>query len=121
MQARAAFIGLGIMGAPMAGHLLAAGVPLVVNTRTRAKAGDLLSRGARWAPTPAAAAAEADVVFICVPDTPDVESVIQGRDGVLSAVREGLLVVDHSTISPAATRRMAEALAARGARLLDAP
>lgn len=121
MLSKTAFIGLGIMGQPMAGHLLEAGYPLMVSTRTRAKADGLLSRGARWADTPKAAAQWADVVFICVPDTPDVESVILGPDGVIHAARAGQVVVDHSTISPSATREMARQLAERGAVLLDAP
>jgi 3-hydroxyisobutyrate dehydrogenase len=121
MTQRLAFIGLGIMGGPMAGHLLAAGHSLVVNTRTRARAEALLARGARWADTPAQAAAEADVVFVCVPDTPDVEAVVMGPDGILSSSRPGLIVVDHSTISPAATRKMNEVLSSKGAQLLDAP
>jgi 3-hydroxyisobutyrate dehydrogenase len=121
MSQRLAFIGTGIMGAPMAGHLLAAGFPLAVHTRTRAKAEELLRRGATWADSPADAARGADVVFVNVPDTPDVEAVLTGERGVLSAARAGLIVIDHSTISPSATRRMAAALAERGAKLLDAP
>jgi len=121
MAERVAFIGLGIMGGPMAGHLLAAGHSLVVNSRTRSRAQDLVDRGARWAQTPAEAAAQTDVVFVCVPDTPDVESVVLGRDGIASAARPGLIVVDHSTISPTATRKMNDELKARGASLLDAP
>src|SRR3954462_2257115 len=108
-----AFIGLGIMGHPMAGHLLAAGYPLTVNTRSKDRAAPLLDKGAKWAATPADAARAAEVVFTCVPDTPDVEAVIHGKGGkggVLAAGREGLVVVDHSTISPSATRQMAEAL-----------
>ena len=120
-MANVAFIGLGIMGLPMAGHLLAAGHRLTVNTRTRAKADPLLARGATWADTPAEAARNADVVFTCLPDTPDVEAVLLGPGGVIGAARDGLLVVDHSTISPAATRRLNGALAALGAKLLDAP
>ena len=116
-----AFIGLGIMGHSMAGHLLAAGHSLVVHTRTRKRAEELLARGARWVDSPAAAAREADVVFICVTDTPDVEAVVLGKDGIVSAARPGLVVVDHSTISPAATRKMAEALARVGSAFLDAP
>src|SRR5665213_756968 len=116
-----AFIGLGIMGLPMAGHLLAAGHPLRVHTRTKSKAADLLSRGARWADSPADAAREADVVFICVPDTPDVQAVVLGADGIQASARAAMIVVDHSTISPAATREMAAALAGRGASFLDAP
>jgi 3-hydroxyisobutyrate dehydrogenase len=121
MPERVAFIGTGIMGGPMAGHLLDGGAQLTVNTRTRARAQDLLDRGARWADTPAQAAREADVVFTCVPDTPDVESVVLGKDGIITSARSGLIVVDHSTISPTATKKMNEALNAKGAQLLDAP
>src|SRR4051812_37022056 len=121
MNPRLAFIGTGIMGAPMAGHLLAAGYPLSLHSRTKSKAEELLRRGAKWADSPAAAARDADVVFVNVPDTPDVESVVTGNGGVLSVARAGLIVIDHSTISPSATRRMNDALAARGAKLLDAP
>jgi 3-hydroxyisobutyrate dehydrogenase len=105
----------------MAGHLLAAGHPVTVHSRTRSKAQDLIARGAKWADTPAAAAREADAIFICVPDTPDVERVIFGPDGILSVLKPGQIVIDHSTISPAATRKMAEAVAAKGAQFLDAP
>ena len=118
---RLAFIGTGIMGAPMAGHLLAAGHKVRIHTRTKAKAQDLLRRGATWADSPADAAREADVVFVNVPDTPDVEAVVLGERGIVSAARKGLVVVDHSTISPSATRRMNDALRSRGATLLDAP
>jgi 3-hydroxyisobutyrate dehydrogenase len=118
---RVAFIGTGIMGAPMAGHLLSAGHSVRLHTRTKSKAQDLLSRGATWADSPADAARDADFVFINVPDTPDVEAVILGNRGVLSVARKGMVVIDHSTISPSATRRMNQALSARGATLLDAP
>lgn len=121
MAERIAFIGTGIMGAPMAGHLLAAGHCLTVHTRTRERAGPLLARGARWADTPRQAAADADVVFVCVPDTPDVKEVVLGGEGIIHSARAGLVVVDHSTISPAATREMAAALARRGTAMLDAP
>lgn len=121
MMANLAFIGLGIMGLPMAGHLLAAGHRVTVATRTKSKAEPLLAKGAAWVDSPAEAAAAADVVFTCVPDTPDVESVLLGKGGVIEAARSGLVVVDHSTISPSATRDMAAKLAARGVTLLDAP
>ena len=121
MSHRLAFIGLGIMGGPMAGHLLAAGHSLVVHTRTKSRAQPLLDRGAKWADNPAAAAKEADFVFVCVSDTPDVEAVILKENGVLASARPGMIVIDHSTISPAATRKMAEALATKGAAMLDAP
>ena len=81
MASRIAFIGLGVMGQPMAGHLLAAGNTLSVHTRTRDLASQLLARGATWADSPADAAANSDVVFICVPDTPDVEAVVLGKGG----------------------------------------
>lgn len=121
MAERVAFIGLGIMGGPMAGHLLAAGHSLVVNTRTKSRAMDLIGRGASWADTPADAAKHADYVFVCVPDTPDVEAVVLGDRGIASVARPGMVAIDHSTISPTATRKMADALAAKGARFLDAP
>ncbi|HEX4794179.1 MAG TPA: NAD(P)-dependent oxidoreductase [Humisphaera sp.] len=118
---KTAFIGLGIMGGPMAGHLLAAGFPLTVYSRTKSRAENLLSRGAKWAASPAEAASAADVVFICVPDTPDVQAVVQGANGIASVARAGQIVVDHSTISPTATREMADMLAKKGAKFLDAP
>jgi len=121
MAENLAFIGTGIMGGPMAGHLLAAGHAVTVNTRSKARADELLKKGAKWAESPAKAAAGADVVFICVPDTPDVESVVLGTNGVISSARAGSVVVDHSTISPAATRKMSTALSSRGVLMLDAP
>jgi 3-hydroxyisobutyrate dehydrogenase len=121
MPQRLAFIGLGIMGSPMAGHLLAAGHSLVVNTRNKSRAEELLKRGAKWAATAADAAKDADVVFICVPDTPDVQRVVLGADGILSSARSGTVVVDHSTISPSVTKTIAAALAQRGVYMLDAP
>jgi 3-hydroxyisobutyrate dehydrogenase len=121
MTKTAAFIGIGIMGRSMAGHLLSAGISLRVNSRTASKADDLISRGAKWAATPAEAAIGADVVFICVTDTPDVQAVIAGENGILKSARPGMIVVDHSTISPAATRKLAASLAEKGAMMLDAP
>jgi 3-hydroxyisobutyrate dehydrogenase len=121
MSTPLAFIGLGIMGLPMAGHLLAAGHPLTVFSRTKSKADGLVAKGAKWADSPADAAAAAEIVFICVTDTPDVEAVIAGERGVLHGARRGAVVVDHSTISPSATRRLCEHLAARHVALVDAP
>jgi 3-hydroxyisobutyrate dehydrogenase len=118
---RLAFIGLGIMGKPMAGHLLAAGYDLTVHTRSKSKADDLIAKGAKWADTPAAAAAAADVVLICVTDTPDVKAVLLGENGVIHAARPGMIVIDHSTISPDETKKFAAELALRGTHLLDAP
>jgi 3-hydroxyisobutyrate dehydrogenase len=116
-----AFIGLGIMGLPMAGHLLDAGCKLAVNSRTKSKAEPLLSRGATWCNTPAEAAARASVIFVCVPDTPDVETVVLGKSGVLEGANSGAIIVDHSTISPAVTRRISEAANAQRISFLDAP
>jgi 3-hydroxyisobutyrate dehydrogenase len=116
-----AFIGLGIMGLPMAGHLLAGGHRVTVYSRTKSKAQSLLDQGATWADSPADAARNAEVVFTCVTDTPDVQDVLLGERGVMTVARPGLVVVDHSTISPTATREMAEELSRRGAMLIDAP
>jgi 3-hydroxyisobutyrate dehydrogenase len=116
-----AFIGLGIMGHPMAGHLLSAGHPMTVYTRTKTKASELARRGATLVESAAEAARHAEVVFVCVTDTPDVQDVLLGDRGVIQSARKGLIVVDHSTISPAATREMAAKLHERGTILLDAP
>jgi len=116
-----AFIGTGVMGCAMAGHLLSAGHTLAVHNRTKAKASKLLARGARWADTPVDAAAKADVVFLCVADTPDVREVLTGEHGLIHRPKRGQVVVDHSTISPKATRELAQQLHASGLFLLDAP
>jgi 3-hydroxyisobutyrate dehydrogenase len=116
-----AFIGLGIMGLPMAGHLLDAGCKLTVHNRTKSKAEALLARGALWADTPAEAAQNAVATFICLPDTPDVERVVLGDQGVIAGAMANSVVIDHSTISPKATREIAKALAAKGVGFLDAP
>lgn len=121
MTQRLAFVGLGIMGSPMAGHLLKAGHRLTVHTRTKEKASELLASDATWANTPAEAARDANVLFVCVPDTPDVQRVLVGASGVLAAARPGTVVVDHSTISPFATREMARQLAEKQIALIDAP
>jgi 3-hydroxyisobutyrate dehydrogenase len=120
-MAKLAFVGLGIMGQPMAGHLLSGGHSIVVHTRTRSRAESLIARGARWTDSATDCAAGADIIFLCVPDTPDVEDVVLGERGIIHAARPGMIVVDHSTISPAATRRMADELAGKGTTLLDAP
>jgi 3-hydroxyisobutyrate dehydrogenase len=115
------FIGLGIMGMSMARNLLKAGFPVRVWNRTAAKMETLAGEGATTAASPADLAAQCDVIFICVSDTPDVQAVVLGEHGLLHGVRPGALVVDMSTISPAATREMAAALAAKGVAMLDAP
>lgn len=118
MSISTAFIGTGIMGLPMATHLLNAGLPLTIHTRTKVRAQSLLDRGAHWAETPAEAARRAEVIFLNLPDTPDVEKVVLG---LAESLRPGQIIVDHSTISPSATRALAEKVARRGAQFLDAP
>lgn len=118
---RVGFIGTGLMGLPMARNILKKGFPLTVYTRTASRAQPLLDEGAAWAGTPAECAQQSDVVITMVSDTPDVEQVLLGENGVIRAARPGLVVVDMSTISPRATRAMAADLAARGVHMLDAP
>jgi 3-hydroxyisobutyrate dehydrogenase len=115
------FIGLGIMGQGMARNLLKAGFPLTVWNRTATRMEALVAEGAQAAPSPASVAAQSDITLICVSDTPDVEAVILGEQGILEGARPGSVVVDCSTISPKATRGLAVTLAERGITLLDAP
>lgn len=117
----AGYVGLGIMGAGMARNLLRAGLRVVVWNRTASRAEALEPAGAEVAGSPAEVARRSDIVMICVSDTPDVREVIEGPDGLLEGLDEGMLVVDHSTISPAVTRDLADAVAGRGAAWLDAP
>ena len=121
MPDRVGFIGLGIMGSGMTHNLLRAGTDLTVYNRTPARMQTLADAGAATAASPAELAAATDVVFTCVSDTPDVESVLLGPDGVVHGARAGSLVVDMSTISPLATRRVAERLGQAGVAMLDAP
>nr|WP_269752140.1 2-hydroxy-3-oxopropionate reductase [Thiocapsa bogorovii] len=121
MNERVGFIGLGIMGRPMALNLIKAGYELVVHARRTESMQPLAEAGARTAESPVAVARDADVVFTMVSDTPDVEEVILGPEGIIQSVRPGAVVVDMSTISPSSTRMMAERLRAAGAAMLDAP
>jgi len=116
-----AFIGTGVMGAPMAGHLLGAGHAVTVHNRTPAKAHGLVSLGAKLAASPADAARDAEFVFINVPDSPDVREVCLGENGIIRSVRKGTLVIDHSTISPKVSREVAAELEKVGVEFLDAP
>lgn len=118
---RAGFIGLGVMGRPMAEHLLRAGHPLAVWARRAASAAPLLAAGALEAATPAELARDCDVVFTIVTADADFEQVLFGEAGVASGARPGLVVVDHSTIAPQTARDCAARLAGTGATLLDAP
>lgn len=118
------FVGTGIMGASMAGHLLAAGYPLHVFNRTRSKAEALLAAGAVWGDSPEAVAAAAEIVITIVGMPTDVEEVYFGRDGeggLIAAARPGSLLIDMTTSSPSLAERIAEAAAARGLQAVDAP
>ncbi|WP_074171476.1 2-hydroxy-3-oxopropionate reductase [Caballeronia temeraria] len=117
---KAGFIGLGIMGNPMAANLLKGGVQLAAFTRSGVSA-DLTGAGATACESPAAVAAQADIIFIMVPDTPDVERVLFGENGVASKLKSGQIVVDMSSISPIATREFAAKVREKGADYLDAP
>jgi 3-hydroxyisobutyrate dehydrogenase-like beta-hydroxyacid dehydrogenase len=118
---RVAVIGLGTMGAPMAGHLLAAGHEVTVHNRTRSREEPLAEAGAHRAESPAAAAAGAEAVLTCVSDTPDLEHILLGPGGVAEGLAAGGVIVDCSTVSPAATAQLAATLRERGIGLVDAP
>ena len=118
---RIGFIGLGVMGASMAGHLLRAGYPLTVYTRTKARADGLVGDGAVWADSPAAVAADSEVVVTIVGYPADVEEVYLGEQGVLTTVRPGTVLIDMTTSSPQLARRIAEAAEAKFCHALDAP
>jgi 2-hydroxy-3-oxopropionate reductase len=115
------FIGLGIMGKPMARNLVGAGYRVIALNRSRGPVDELVALGATTAATPRDVAAQSDVVITMLPDSPDVESVAIGDDGIVAGIRTGALWIDMSTIAPATTKRVAEQLAARGATSLDAP
>jgi len=118
---RIGFIGLGIMGKPMAMNLLAAGYPLTVHSRSPGPVDEVVTAGATRASGAAEVAAASDVTITMLPDTSDVEVVLTGEGGVLDAVSAGALVIDMSSIDPAPTRAMAEAFAKRDAAMIDAP
>jgi 3-hydroxyisobutyrate dehydrogenase len=120
-EMRVGFCGMGTMGAAMAANVARAGFPLTVWNRTPGRAGVPISEGATEAGRPADVAANSDIIVLCVSDTPDVEQVLFGGDGVASSLAEGALVIDCSTIAPAATREYAERLASSGSGLVDAP
>ncbi|HLI09096.1 MAG TPA: 2-hydroxy-3-oxopropionate reductase [Ktedonobacteraceae bacterium] len=118
---RIGFIGLGIMGKPMARNLLKAGFPLTVQNRHQEVRDDFVAMGARAAALPREIAASSDVVITMLPDTPVVAEVLTGPDGVIEGAHEGLVVIDMSTISPVMTRTLATQLSERGISMLDAP
>ena len=118
---RIGFCGMGTMGASMSANLARAGFPITVWNRTRGRAAIAVEQGAREAATPNELAATSDIVVICVSDTPDVEAVLFGADGLASGLAAGSLVIDCSTISPSATREFADRLRETGVALVDAP
>jgi 2-hydroxy-3-oxopropionate reductase len=121
MQGPIGFIGLGIMGRPMAKNLLKAGHHLVVHNRSQAAVRELAGLGAKTADSPAAVARESQVIVLMLPNSPDVEQVALGPKGLSEGVRTGQTVVDMSTISPIVSQKVGQALGAKGVRMLDAP
>jgi len=115
------YIGLGLMGKSIARNILKAGFPLIIHNRSRAAVDELAAEGAQIASSPAEVAAQVDVVFTNLPDTPDVEKVVLGENGIASGAHPGLIWVDNSTIKPAAARSLAAKLAGKGVLALDAP
>lgn len=120
-QLRVGYIGLGLMGKSIARNILKAGFPMVVHNRSRGAVEELVAEGAKAAFTPREVAEQVDVVFTNLPDTPDVEMVVLGKDGIIEGSHPGLIYVDNSTIKPAAARAIAERLAEKGVMALDAP
>jgi 2-hydroxy-3-oxopropionate reductase len=118
---RIGFIGLGIMGKPMARNLLAAGFPVAVHSRSAGPVDEVVAAGAVRADRPASVAAGSDITITMLPDTADVEQVLVGAGGVIEGASESSLVIDMSSIDPEPTRTMAAAFAAKGVAMLDAP
>jgi 2-hydroxy-3-oxopropionate reductase len=115
------FIGLGIMGRPMAKNLLKAGYPLVVHSRSPGPVQELIAAGAGSAASPGEVASQVDVLVTMLPNSPDVELVALGKDGIVDGPRRGLLFLEMSTISPLVSQKVGKALADKGVRMLDAP
>ncbi|MEB3213205.1 MAG: NAD(P)-dependent oxidoreductase [Leptolyngbyaceae bacterium] len=118
---KVAFIGMGTMGAPMALNLLKAGHEVTVHNRTREREAPVVAAGATAADSPKTAAIGAEIVITCVSDSPDVEGVMLGDEGVIHGASEGAIAIDMSTISPSVTRHIAQSLAEKGITMLDAP
>jgi 2-hydroxy-3-oxopropionate reductase len=115
------FIGLGIMGRPMAKNLLKAGYPLIVHSRSGGPVEELVAAGAKAGTSPKDVASRCDVLITMLPNSPDVELVALGKDGIVEGARSGLIFVDMSTISPIVSQKVDTALKAKGVRMLDAP
>jgi 2-hydroxy-3-oxopropionate reductase len=120
-MAKLGFIGLGIMGKPMATHLMAAGHTLFVYDLVQQPVSELAAKGAIACKNSQAVAQNSDIIFIMVPDTPDVEAVLFGKNSIADGVKAGSIVVDMSSISPTATKEFANKLSNRGVKMLDAP
>lgn len=118
---RVGFIGLGVMGKPMAKNLLAGGYSLVVHSRSAGPVDELVAAGAARAASPADVARQAKRIITMLPDSPDVEHVLEGKQGIFSAVEPGTIIIDTSSIAPAVARRLAARARTLGAALLDAP
>ena len=121
MRPTVGFIGLGLMGRPMAKNLLTAGFPVVAHSRSPAPVDDLVAQGAGRAASPADVARRATRIVTMLPDGPDVERVLEGPDGVFSAIQPGTIIIDCSSIAPATARRLATRAHEAGATMLDAP
>ena len=121
MSETVGFIGLGLMGRPMAKNLLKAGFPVVVHSRSQGPVDDVVSAGAMRAGSPAEVAKKATRIITMVPDSPDVELVLEGPNGVFGALQRGTIIIDMSTIAPSVARRLAAKAATLGATMLDAP
>ncbi|MDA3625102.1 2-hydroxy-3-oxopropionate reductase [Saccharopolyspora oryzae] len=120
-MSKVAFVGLGIMGGPMAANLVKAGHEVVGYNRSQAKIDKLVADGGKAAASVAEAVRDAEIIFTMLPDSPDVEAVVLGEDGVLANAKSGALLIDCSTIRPDVSRRVAEAAAEKGVRAIDAP
>ncbi len=120
-KTRIGLIGTGIMGRPMGRNLLKAGYPLVAHNRSRVPVDELVAAGATAARSPCEVVERSDVVITMLPDSPEVQAVVQGPDGILDALREGVTYIDMSTISPIVTREIASLVEAKSAQMLDAP
>jgi len=115
------FIGLGLMGRPMAANLLKAGYPLIVHSRSQQPVEALVALGATRAESPADIARQVTRIITMVPDSPDVEQVLEGANGVFSALQRGTIIIDNSSIAPGVARRLAAKATSLGAQMLDAP
>jgi 2-hydroxy-3-oxopropionate reductase len=115
------YIGLGLMGKPMARNIMKAGFPLVVHNRSQESVRELVAEGAKAAQSPKEVAGQVDIVFTNLPDSPDLELVALGKNGIIEGAGEGLIFIDNSTIKPATARHIAEKLGEKGVACLDAP